>query len=140
MYKTHSHRVPCILIRVHQPRQLTKTTPFLSFERKKTESNSSIFSGIARRIYNYLSHSNTNHFFPFQLCTIGISLTYSVWIFCGVTFPANQKLIYVTYNRQDGYVDTSKRFIIMITLLFMKHANDVSLTLTFKIKLLPSQM
>ena len=39
---------------------------------------------------------HTNHFMPFQLCPIGISLTYSVKIFCGVTFPANQKLVYVT--------------------------------------------
>ena len=48
------------------------------------------------RIYNYLSHSTTNQFFPFHLCPIGISLTYSVQIFCGVMFPANQKLFHVT--------------------------------------------
>ena len=34
----------------------------------------------------------------FHLCSIGISLTYSVRIFCGVTFPANQKLVYVTWT------------------------------------------
>ena len=31
--------------------------------------------------YNYLSHSTTNHFFPFHLCPIWISLTYSVRVF-----------------------------------------------------------
>ena len=30
------------------------------------------------------------------LCQIEISLTYSVQIFCGVTFPANQKPVYLT--------------------------------------------
>ena len=37
-----------------------------------------------------------NHFLPFYLCPIETTLTYSVQIFCGVTFPFNQKQLYVT--------------------------------------------
>ena len=48
---------------------------------------------------DYLSHSTTYNFFPFQLCPIGISLTYSVRIFWGnvssqsETGLCNQQLI-----------------------------------------------
>ena len=35
-------------------------------------------------------------FFPFHLSQLGNTLSYSMRLFCVVTFPANQKLIYVT--------------------------------------------
>ena len=47
-------------------------------------------------IITFQSHSTTNHFFTFRSCPIGITFTYSVRIFCGVMFPANQKLVCVT--------------------------------------------
>ena len=69
----------------------------------------------------YLSHSTTNSFFSFHLCPTGISLTYSVQIFCGVMFPANQKLVYVilkclnVQKRKEAHItiDSHNRHILL---------------------------
>ena len=83
-----------------------KTTPFLSFKGKKTGSNSSIFFWYRTIFGMGKKNSTTNHFFSFNLCPIGNTLTYSVQYYPVVTFEpianihANLSIFHIPYSKK----------------------------------------